>query len=61
MNGRLTDLQDQVTTLESKYSTAEKARLKLQNQVTTLTADCDSVTKKFKHKNLNKINFKLKF
>lgn len=49
MNARLTDLQDQVTTLESKYSTAEKARQKLQNQVTTLTTDCDSVTKKFKH------------
>ena len=43
MNSRINDLQDQLNELQSKYSTSEKTRQKLQNQVNILTSDCETV------------------
>ena len=43
MNTRITDLQDQLLDAQSKFSNSEKARQKLQNQINSLTADCDTV------------------
>ena len=43
MNVRLIDLQDQLTDMQSKYSSAEKAKQKLQNQINILTSDCETV------------------
>jgi peptidoglycan hydrolase CwlO-like protein len=45
MNSRINDLQDQLNELQSKYSTSEKTRQKLQNQVNILTSDCETVNK----------------
>jgi hypothetical protein len=45
MNSRINDLQDQLNELQSKYSTNEKTRQKLQNQVNILTSDCETVNK----------------
>jgi peptidoglycan hydrolase CwlO-like protein len=46
MNTRITDLQDQLLDAQSKFSNSEKARQKLQNQINSLTSDCDTVNKK---------------
>lgn len=43
MNVRLIDLQDQLTEMQNKHSTAEKSKQKLQNQIAVLLADADTV------------------
>ncbi|CAF0735017.1 unnamed protein product [Brachionus calyciflorus] len=46
LNNRYLELQDQYTDLMNKYSNNEKAKLRLQNQVDTMTVDLDKTRKR---------------